>query len=1050
MTDLSHDETRAHHVIAPPESDYDSLAPHSDLVGWGYTIADDCNSNIIEHSRLADAPPHIHSTKRKERDEDSSDEEFEDASHRLSQGIPQGGASTNEAFMENERLGRIMRRQQTEAMIEEDPVVGQAAERLIPMLGNNWEGCGEDKHHQSLAEHVENEGPNEHNPLAATYNPARLSPAYKSSVGLRGVGFPLKSGMPRSTFPDPATLKELYEGILPEHADENTGESFPKMICLHVEQEHVEEHTPCYAKDTDSIVVFPQSLAALREPLQISMVYNPTQTIQATLHQPLSVTVFDEHGTPAPMSLEFRDLPHVYIGHGEGLKSDVFMAFPRMWSKDQRNNYLTKSLAQQLYNCVTRPAIIANTSPTHKPYMPLSHELADINAYAKSRESGRATNGSRKQMSHHSLAIGTNGGVWDHMLATINRTNGLHHFQDPVLLVDIKNIKSRTTRDDLYESMDMMDELLERMFDETHIPPNMFLLDLGAITAPRTPDTYRRDGCVPDEAITYGWKRCCTEAFISDLQRDGFHDATRKPSYQIYTIAGLQDMVALSLEPPPRCYLQVGGLRYVQRYSCVKTLFDAQGTYPFGNPAIFDLCVDDKIFGLAARKLNKVASAQRDASCNAFNHSKTRVFETCTCKTTASYGIRFEMRVTRPLWHAIKRRAYAMSNQPIDTAVQRQPAAAWAIRTEDFLAYLHGNYDKLISLVEMCALTSPLSGRTLDQSRLMKVTLQCIQQFFNTNYDLFPALKLRRSEGERRLYGLGFEVSLRVYGYVWWRRRRVNWEALEFESTIGKSLAGHIDEWLLPWFHNAGELIISQTEGISHCYRFLEGAKEGGFLEKGILTILAHKLLKTYRIDVLSRLNEKANAIQTDAQSMIKHDQVRFSWDGLASVIVGEIHAATGNKTLATTPALLFTWLWEDTKDCTKGHSKVPFNRGHWSYLSYRSNYKEIAQYLTTLDKNGALAGRFRQVLYNEFFMYHWAIIYPSPGGALTSVTKQGGRVVWNVGQISTLYPKFTWSKVNHRPGVPPALPHTCFLKGQELRLYLEGLQSKDKLTKDV
>jgi hypothetical protein len=944
-------------------------------------------------------------------------------------------------FKEKERAREIAKelrkahRERTEEEEEEEEMVGKAADRLLPFFVEEWDGCGRAVHAAALHKH--NLSGQEHHYLEGTYDPSRQTRGFATTVGLGRPGFPRETGVPRNAHPSGATLGPQFEGT-PNLA------SPPKTVCLHLEHDSVGQHQAFDTKDTDSLIIFPKSLRALRKTMMLCAVYDNSRHIQKALHMPQQVKVQGDDGQAILVSLEFRDLPQTYLGYMHGPLNIVMLGFPRLYSRDQATNFLTKAQEEQFYNLVLRPAIALHSLPGDVGYLPRTQDLADVNAKARSKEQ-RSRHNDKKQMHHFNIPSNRNGDVWDTMMEIINTTPALAHFQDPVILVDIKNIKAQTSQVNLWESMDETDDMLDELFDEEFIQDEKFAVDLGAIAAAASPDPMTGKGQYTDDAITHNWRRCCVEGFVESLKHDGFD--RKSPSVRIFVVAGLWEAVCLTLLPPKHCYLSNGGLIFVQLYGCHKTLFDAMGCSPYQGETVSDICVDNETHKGAVSATKSAGSRRYESGFISAEESKERVLKVVTCNVHVSHGIRLETRIGRKLWRAIKRRArrYYSDNPHIEPLYsQNGPEAAWAIPTSVFMRYLYGNYDKYISLLEMCSVTTPVTGRSIERTRFMRVIVQCIQQLLNSYYPQFPALWVIKKETDGVvLRGLGYEGTLRKYGYAWIRKNVIDWENLRFRSRIGADIAGHIDKQLLSWYPNTDALIIQHTEGRNSCMKFLGVAMKEGKMEREVLLVFAHKLLRAYRGDVLLRLVQ-AKGIQTDAIPRIAEDAILFTWEELSSVIVNPMNAMSGSKMVAATPQELFEWLWGDKESHIRGHNIWQYKREHWNDLAYRDQIKVFKKSMMQIDRNGSLYTRFLEVLYVEFFSYHWTILYPDPGGAFMSKTKSAQRQVWNVGFRGVFTKEFYWAKKKHIKGKPPAYPRVCLMAEHELRQHLRNLQIED------
>lgn len=931
---------------------------------------------------------------------------------------------------------RRKQRELDENAVLEDLEVTQAADRIFAMFVEPWNGCGEEAHQASRALHdLDSHG--KHHDLDITYDPQRQHQSYRSRLGLAQEGFPRQTGLSRDSFDPASKLQATFEG--------SSDSTKPPSVCVHVEHENVESHTVCTTRDTDSMIFFPSSLEAFRKTFKMCSVYQVSRNITTPLHFPFGVSVFDQRGNLIPTMLEFKDIPHTYLGYMEGIANTVLLGFPRLHRKDQANNFLTKQQQSRLYDEVILPSIRKHILPGGPiGSVPRTQELADKNAYAKGKE--KQTKGEAKiQMHHWAIPTHAHGQIWQEMLDVIDGNPTLSCFKDMVLLVDIKGVKNQTSHLDLFESMDFMDEVIEEHFDERFIPEERNLLDLGAVVEALSPDNNISLGQYTYPAITYGWRRCCTNQFLSSLKEDGFDG--KKGASRVFTVAGLWDLTAVTIEPPKQCYLYRGGLRYIQRYGCAKHLFDAMGTYLFEGRAIPDICLCDSSYAAAVTETHSSHVRRRDDGFNQFSESKSRAHMSLTCKVLRSYGIRLEVRIQRKLWRALKKRARHQHDNNVPATPNysnHAPEAAFSVYTRRFNDYLYGNYDKYVTLLEMCAVTTPLSGRTLHRARFMRVLVELLEQFFNSPIQEHPALWVSKRETieGKGTFGMGFEKTLQRYGYAWVYRNRVDWDALQLCSKVSLQLSGYIDRSLVQWFPRAVEAIGEITEGRLTCMNYLQYAPPNKSLQQAIMVTLAHKLFRAYRREVLITLKFQKK-LQTVGINAIRDDSVRFSWDGLTAALMVPLHAmGGGQKQKVTSPSDLFRWLWLDDEEVQGVHVTWKLKRTsskNWNF-EFRNMFRTLRRQFLQYDSTRELKTQFEQLVFKEFFTYHWAIPYPDPAGGFIGKTKERHLPIFNVEIVRSGDSKFYWSKRSYQHGVPPEYPRMSRMPDHELRGYFREL----------
>ena len=99
---------------------------------------------------------------------------------------------------------------------------------------------------------------------------------------------------------------------------------------------------------------------------------------------------------------------------------------------------------------------------------------------------------------------------------------------------------------------------------------------------------------------------------------------------------------------------------------------------------------------------------------------------------------------------------------------------------------------------------------------------------------------------------------------------------------------------------------------------YLKTCLRGRELEKEVLLILTHQLLRQYCSEVLNRL-KNAKAIKIDVIYMVQEDGIKFSWDGLTAALIEDLNPVGGQKMIAYSLKEMFAWLWQDTPSYNRG-----------------------------------------------------------------------------------------------------------------------------------
>jgi hypothetical protein len=925
------------------------------------------------------------------------------------------------------------KRERLEDDESEDDDVREMADLLFKWLSGDLPTCEEEEHDKLLKEHISNTSIGSHCGLDVTYDNSSLDENYQTDVGLRVPKFSSRTDVPRSVYPEPQHLQRLFEGTN-SHAE-------PAMVCLHSEDVIAQKSTPTRSSDTDSFIVVSYSLGIFRKGVDWCIVYDVTKNIKTGLHMSWNCPYTADDGTQSFKRRQICDIVHMYAGCLDNVKGSLFfIGFPHLYKDESmKNNYITQSDQQRFYDKALRPAFHGTISQEAYNDLPRTYQSAQNAAGAVVEKHGASV---RKTLTHWPLTADSYETVWDKVMATVrDPTQHLGQFKDAFIFFDVKNIKTKTSKADLFENMECFDKDLDQWINEDHIENDEhFTLDLGSATTSPAPAPGIEDYSNP--AVTYLLRDCCGQSLRNILQERFF--SGKKGTFNSFTVAGLRDACAITCEPPKLCPAYSAGLRYVQEYPEVKRLTEASGIYPYQDDKLLQLAVDAVIFNVMNGTSKGIHARKRENIDNSWDYIKKRLRELFFAPELVSYGIRLEVRVTRKMWRGIKRRAkeryLERGNMPQPGAV---PGSVWTIDTRRYVDYLCGNFDKYISLVEMCSTTSPKVGRSIERTRFMHVLIQGLQALLNADYARSPALwwGIRNFEKnpEETMYGLGFAFSLPTYGYCWFQPSLVDWELLQFTDRVGGNIAG-LHNHLLPWYSNATELICRSTTLPKKYIEYIKQGNPGGSLQHEGLILLAHHCLRSYRIGVLRSMKKK---IRTIYKEDIEEGNVPFSYAGFSKALTIGLNLVSGNRTSCAVPRTLFNWLF--STEVREG--KFNFPRQYIEKLEYYVEFlrvrERIRKEIPDLEKAWV------EILYSEFFHYHPLVPYPHMNGNLTSKRHKGKRK--DLEDQQSFYAvmfqgtDYVWTGGRYSPNKePPSIPQACFLNEHELKKHMSRRQKED------
>jgi hypothetical protein len=922
---------------------------------------------------------------------------------------------------------------------EEDEDTRNAAEFLYPLIKSSWfQGCDRGEHDDAITKCRKGQ---ECHDLSITYSKWSLDDTNRD-IGIRAKGFPNKTGTGKLYYPKPIELKKAFEGKC-QKTDRTP------RVCLHREEEirvdredaeNLTSELPELEYDTDSYIAKISSLAGFREVFKYCPLHTVHRNLQSGLHFPIQLSFYKENGELQKKEIFIDEIPHQYVGTIRGWDpSPVFLAFPALWDEDRKKGdrtrtFLTKEQAALLYNRVWKPALYVGMTRKDFNRLPSSYESVETKAH--SLDNG--TSSRKIQLLHYDTLPSHHKDIWDTMEMLIEGdVENLGQFRGMFLFFDVKNIKSRYGSYDLYQSMEKFDEDLSQALDYRYIEEAAS--DIGSSISPLSPDpnTRARRQIPP---VVYKNRRCCVIKNYNYFKEHGF--GGKAGNFSFYTSNNLYDTLSITLEPPKLSMLKKGGHLYMQQYDDSKVIHESSGAHPWQNEKLAHLAVGKEIYESAiasSRSSHKRSWARLTAIWEA---DKNTILTHCQDPSLLSYGVRFEIRITSKLRRAIKRRAKRDFSSRSQLSLTERPTSVWILGTASYLQFLLGNYNKYISLIEMCGATIP-SPRLDAHIVFIQVLIECLRRFQNAELKRYPALWCYKKEldGGKAQYGLGFERSISKYGYCWFRQGIVDWEELTFHRNLHYTMIPGYNKNPLPFY----DLKAMDSNHILQEYVwYLPSAKQEGYLETKLFQLLAHNCFRRWRLDILDKF--KSN-LRQEAQDDIKEDKLLFTAQNLIAAFTIELELISGPKTRLKTPEAMFDFIWTDNtqiggKDITREKSDKCF---------YRELYRNTDEIIR---KGSPMAfERWRQILYNEFWTYHWVVPYPNiTNGSLKSMKYKGNKLdptkKRDIRQLWAVRPfgdgKFEWARDCVLEGTPSIYPVACLFRGEDLQKYFRDCMRLD------
>ena len=817
----------------------------------------------------------------------------------------------------------------------------------------------------------------------------------------------------------------------------------PKHICVHVDDNR--NTWGQHVWDIDSWIALPKSFNTLKAGLEVKRYSRVPDIIKSDLHITTPGYRGEENARLPP-----REIPHLHLGFlrcADHVVVHIF--FPHMEFESPKFKGLTEADTALFFDKLFIPS--ANLTNDVAQHFARDHAAAKFNSLARAKErnntgvTGSAV-GERSLLSVESMK-----NIDRRMNHQISANPELTKFKDFYLFVDAKNIKTAHKHShSLYHCM---------LAFQTHIEEHLDLYEMHSmyfdIGKEFTPSIQQSRATFLEERAdvrphVFLHKTCCLTSTRKTFEKKAF--GPTKGVAATWTQSFLRDVSSLTLTPPKRSSAYQCGLRYSQWYNVYKELFDAQKTFPFRHKQFLQLAKGDLVQTLVAKgnRGNAKIAAGLSAS---YRHSRLRIAHALTKSQDKPYGARLEHRVGLDLFRAMMQKAKrvhdaacaclqtnedrlpspgsVVSDTPLTTRRNMTPSSLWAIPSATYMAFLAGNYDKLLRAYETGIRQSD-TYISKDRCKVLWVLLLALTEFQSANLKIpntlwtdeqESAASKKRRKGKRKQnagplrpelsgesilplddedvldsdkddsdeglsHGLGLSITIEKYGYGWFLPR-IDWKKWmilpEYEKTFlaffadtQKGKGGHVN-------------VARDTFDTIRMYeKLLEEFKMDREARSILANCFIHAVLRQYRFDVIQHLHQT----KTPPNTVTEHeayDAVVFSWDSITNTFLGTHVPVTKGALFAPDQATMIMWLFggvgnEASK--LRNLNKIgyrTFRRNHFFNSPYRLAYRMVREALHPYIDSGVFEREFQRL----FFHFHWVVPYPDAGGSLSGTGKK-------------------------------------------------------------
>ena len=922
-----------------------------------------------------------------------------------------GQISTNRSQSRASSASYRPRLSTSESDLAEQPTYESAAQAIFQSLTRGLRGCPDDEHSLHLHQHLAQEGTN-HHALSATYGDFHDLSSVR--VGLGSKHWPKYTGMPRQMYPPAEELARVFDGVDPETQQRMN-------ICLHTEE--TKPQGCIQAFDVDSFLGFPQSLAVCRRGLEYCATKSTTNLIQTDLHVTQSISWLDASGRSHTTSEKLHRIPHCYLGQVTAFPAcAVYIFFPSLFDKADSFACLTDADFDRFTDRILLPSIRMQMTMDRQQHMSQSSEGARLISRAPAHEASASDTQSQwaRALSYR-LPGPTLDAIWKEVesrMANIDEY-GLD-FKGAFLFLNAKGFKlSCKETGSLRDALDGFQQLMDEALDSLFLIRSRCFVDIASEICPLGQRTFADPDSEPQVFLH---RKCCLDREYA-YWRETFYDG-RQGTRGHYIPGFLHETGNMTLVPPKRCVLSAAGLLYSQWYQTSVETVKAFAQLPFTTDGIEELAIDPAVWQANASAAKVTHRKSQEGIRRTWCSIKGRILTTLQSSRNTSYGVRVEHRVSLRLFSSVLALATTPAGPAAPGYLDSPPPYVWPLATERFVDFMLGNYNKFVAMCEVTFATSRSTGLTLDRSRLMAALIKCLEVFTNGRVSREPSLWVgsRVAEG-RRAHGLGLGPTMDECQYGWFAPL-VDWDALgiaeaDYDLLIGDQAA--------TWYSASHHLIRDVSLRLDDCAALLEAAAYSPKASTAILRLMAHLCLKQYRHDMLGSVQKE---LRPGMAAAVDADHIQFCYEGISIAFGVGPHLAAGNRLRLKDPADVFSFVWG-----TGGGHK----RKHFKDKPFRLMERKARQVLRLFP---GLSLRWARLLEDEFWAYHWVIVYPEVTAASLlgkTTSKDLGvpsvRQWYGVDQVGR--GPVRWSQRTVREGYPPKYPEEFYMSKKSLEEHI-------------
>ncbi|KAI9651730.1 MAG: hypothetical protein M1829_002461 [Trizodia sp. TS-e1964] len=935
--------------------------------------------------------------------------------------------NAKEEFVEDWGRNNVEVAQEVE---EEDP---QEIAKLLYDAFEMFHGCSEEEHTRALEEHIAAARGN-HYTLEETYQSIELP----SVLDEEKIAKPVQAE--RALLASAKLCDEMFCGRI------NGQSRRRKNICLHATES---KHTPAaLVYDIDSFLGFASSLGVAKQGLYLCPKPSVMRNIQTNLHITLNCRRYanaEEDEQLQTVRQPIKDVPHIYLGHLEGMRQVVmYVLFPNLREADENFQGLKEEELAKWSNLILIPAM-HQVMPAHiLQHFPASWQLASAGALAKKAEVNKvfSVEAKQEQSIHYLLQEEYLEDLWASIEEIIENSPRLVKFSKPRLFLSAKNtkllFKSSTRKPALEACLLKFLNALDQVVNTDYINGDTFFVDVAKETCNQTHGYFSKELEEQEEPQVLLWRTCCLKKNVEWL----YASQSQPPVHNLFNTAFLRDASSLTVETPLQSKHYQQGLRYCQFYSSHKEIFDANKIFPFANDALEELALDEQLFKSAANAGGGPKSS-RDSIQKSYQASKSRMHIGLKHSTNKSFGVREEYRMSLNLYFDLLETCREQKGP--NCANTLAPRCVWSLPTAKYHDFLWHSVNRFAYGFESCLIMARPEYISWEETRMMAMFLQCLR-YCASSYQLQRESALwwsehitqhqARAEQPKTYRGLGFKNTMAKYGYCW-MESVIDWQSLRFrpeirsEMLFGSNLlqSQYIKRW------KSVKNLASRSMMLDNCANWLRQYPEDT-IRSWIFHLMIDICIQAFQEDIFKAIE---GDLKPKYQRRMRDGYFPLSKEGIQQATGNRVHLSAGNKSKCSSPRDMYKLLW--------GYKDKQM-RKTWENKAYRTLYQQAEKIVGSCPDSQTSVDVWSEVFFENLGFYCY--LFPMPEKRTFIPTNHEGlRMWWSIVPLedgdsepepksTTKHSQWRWGRKKYQEGLPARLREYVLMPDDEIIRLLE------------